>query len=418
MPISSTVGLNTLVFESTNPYKDEAWSNPTIIKDSGRAIDPDIFWDEDGSVYIANSVGGIWLYSVDLATGLSTSPVSIWNGTGGRYPEGPHLYKRDGYYYLLIAEGGTELGHAVTIARSRKIFGPYESFSGNPILTNRNTTEYFQTVGHADLFQDGSENWWGVALSTRSGPAWTTYPMGRETILFPARWEKEQWPVLQPVRGRMTGWQLPKPNRNIPGTGSFVEDPDIIDFGPGSSLPKHLVHWRLPQIDSFAISPPHHPNCLCLAPSKANLTGPYAPDSTDAFTFLARRQTHTLFTYSVDVEFSSEVEEEEVGVTAFLTQYQHIDLGIVLLPSDNGSLTPQLRFRTTGFGKAGISLPETLVLPIPAFWLKEPVQLQIDAKNESHYIFSAAPRSDSLESQIVGYADVTIVSGGSGPFTG
>lgn len=78
------------------------------------------------------------------------------------------MYKKDGYYYLMIAEGGTELGHHEAIARSNQtIWGPYEGYSGNPILTATNTTEYFQTVGHADLFQDPSGNWWASALATR-----------------------------------------------------------------------------------------------------------------------------------------------------------------------------------------------------------------------------------------------------------
>jgi beta-xylosidase len=95
---------------------------------------------------------GINQQIIDLKSGEVSEPYRIWNGTGLRNPEGPHLYKRDGCYYLLIAEGGTELGHSVTIARSRKVSGPYESYPEKPILTNRNTTENMQTVGHADFF--------------------------------------------------------------------------------------------------------------------------------------------------------------------------------------------------------------------------------------------------------------------------
>lgn len=112
------------------------------------------------------------LQQIDLETGEVTESISIWNGTGLPYPEGPHIYKKDGWYYLLIAEGGTELGHRANIARSRKITGPYESDPSNPMLSNNDTGEYFQTVGHADLFQDGNGEWWGLALATRSGPEW------------------------------------------------------------------------------------------------------------------------------------------------------------------------------------------------------------------------------------------------------
>jgi beta-xylosidase len=160
-----------IIFKTADPYDDAAWIGPISIDTKALAIDPDLFWDDDGQVYVAAS--GIQLQSVDLDTGGTSDPVNIWNETGGVSPEGPHLYKKDGWYYLLIAEGGTEMDHAVTIARSKDVFGPYESYAGNPIITNRNTSEYFQTVGHADLFQDVAGNWWGVALATRSGPQWS-----------------------------------------------------------------------------------------------------------------------------------------------------------------------------------------------------------------------------------------------------
>lgn len=164
------------LFKTNNPFDNEAWSQPVLFTIGG--IDPDLFWDDDGKAYMAYA--GIKLRELDIETGATTEPINIWNGTGGSNPEGPHIYKKDDFYYLMIAEGGTELNHMETIARSAKVTGPYEPHEHNPILSNANTTEYFQTVGHADLFQDPKGKWWGVALSTRSGPAWEVYPMGRE----------------------------------------------------------------------------------------------------------------------------------------------------------------------------------------------------------------------------------------------
>ena len=94
----------------------------------------------------------------------------IWNGTGGRHPEGPHIYKKDGWYYLLISEGGTEYGHKVTIARSRDIDGPYESNPANPILTHiikiaQNSP--IQGTGHADLIEAHDGSCWMVCLEIR-----------------------------------------------------------------------------------------------------------------------------------------------------------------------------------------------------------------------------------------------------------
>jgi beta-xylosidase len=198
-----TVGV---VFKTSDIFNDEAWSDPVTFATD--RIDPDLFWDDDGKVYAATQ--GILLQELDLETGeMSQPPIEIWTGTGGVWPEGPHFYKKDGWYYLMIAEGGTGTDHAVTIARSKSITGPYESNPKNPVLTNRGTNQYFQTVGHADLFQDGDGNWWGMCLATRSGPQYQIYPIGREAVLFPVTWEEGEWPVMEPVRGEMTGWPLP-----------------------------------------------------------------------------------------------------------------------------------------------------------------------------------------------------------------
>lgn len=84
---------------------------------------------------------------------------TIWKGTGALYLEAPHIYKKDGLYYLLVAEGGSDIHHSVTIARSSSVSGHYQSYTRNPILIANDTANYFQTVGHADIFQDKAGNW-------------------------------------------------------------------------------------------------------------------------------------------------------------------------------------------------------------------------------------------------------------------
>lgn len=190
-------GVKGLMFTTEGVYLDEGWGEPVRFEIGD--IDPDIFWDDDGTPYI--TYAGVDQMTIDLETGVTGPAYNIWNGTGARIPEGPHIYKKDGWYYLCIGEGGTELAHKQVIARSKRVSGPFEGYSGNPILTNANTTRYFQTVGHADLFQDPDGNWWGAALATRSGPAWRVYPMGRETVLLPVTWEEGEWPILDPIRG-------------------------------------------------------------------------------------------------------------------------------------------------------------------------------------------------------------------------
>ncbi|PYI03272.1 xylosidase : arabinofuranosidase [Aspergillus sclerotiicarbonarius CBS 121057] len=403
-----------LLFTTTDPYHDSAWSDPLVFDVQG--IDPDIFWDDDGTVYVTSANNGqIEQYSLDLDTG-ETGPIHhLWNGTGGASPEGPHMFRKDGYYYLMIAEGGTELGHSETIARSRNRTGPWEAYPGNPLLTNRNTTQYFQTVGHADLFQDGSGHWWAVALSTRSGPAWKNYPMGRETVLAPAVWDQGEWPAIHPVRGQMSG-PLPPVNKNISsGEGGWIDQPDTVDFTPGSSIPEHFMSWRYPNTDDFAISPQGHPNTLQLTPSFYNLTGTAAFQPNDSLTLIMRRQTDTLFTYSVDIAFDPTVADEEAGVTVFLTQDQHIDLGIVL--SSDGQTDLAFRFRVQGRGNYDGPLPGRTV-SVPKDWQVGSIRLEIQAVNDTTYAFAAAPSTSPSQRNVIGYADTRIVSGGTGPFTG
>ncbi|MBR1548163.1 MAG: glycoside hydrolase family 43 protein [Prevotella sp.] len=179
------------------------WSEPLWLQQQG--IDPSLFF-EDGKCYmVSNPDNTIMLCEIDPTTGRQlTDSRPLWRGTGGRYPEGPHLYKKDGYYYLLISEGGTELAHSLTIARSRKIEGPYKACPDNPLLTNcsmAGQTMQIQGTGHGDLVQAADGSWWLVFLAYRNfGGAY--HHLGRETCLVPVEWPKGKWPVVngrQPV---------------------------------------------------------------------------------------------------------------------------------------------------------------------------------------------------------------------------
>ncbi len=169
------------------------WSEPVYINHQG--IDPSLFFDEDGKVYYTgtgteNGKPGIAMFEIDPMTGekLSTTKI-VWHGTGGRYPEGPHLYKINGWYYLMISEGGTEFGHMVTMARSKSPFGPYDKCPNNPILTHRNEMDSpIAGTGHADLVKAHDGSWWMVFLAYRQSESYFHH-LGRETYLCPAAWE-------------------------------------------------------------------------------------------------------------------------------------------------------------------------------------------------------------------------------------
>lgn len=399
-----------VIFHTSDPFTSASWSDPVVF--AAPSIDPDLYWDASGQAYVTQA--GISQNTIDLTTGALGPNVPLWNGTGGAFPEGPHVYDRPDAKYLLIAEGGTELNHSVTIARSQNISGPYQGFEGNPILTARGTPNYFQTVGHADLFQDANMNWWCVALSTRSGPEWVNYPMGRETVLTPARWDEGEWPVIDPVFGEQQGWPLPAQTRDVPGEGEFLGDKEDVRFEVGGKLPKTLSYWRWPGQGLVEVVEKQGQGRLRIRPSKTlTQTDADLTVGQNGLGLVLRLQEHTVFTFSVDLEFDPKAPGDEAGVTAWLTQRQHIDLGVVLLGEKQ---LPTLRLRTTGTNTT-IGLQPDILKPLPESCRGGKVKLTIQPKNDTHYTFSAGSPSHG-ETVVVGTAPSTIVSGGSGPFTG
>lgn len=190
------------------------WSDPVWIKEG--AIDPSLFFEDGHCYYCSNPNDGIYLCEMDPKTGKALTDFKlIWKGTGGRYVEGPHIYKKDGYYYLLCSEGGTELAHSLTIARSRNIYGPYQSNPANPIMTNcraAGQSKQIQGTGHGDLVQAQDGSWWLVFLAYRNFGG-SYHHLGRETCLAPVEWRKGEWPVVyggQPIDTVMTARTLPQ----------------------------------------------------------------------------------------------------------------------------------------------------------------------------------------------------------------
>jgi xylan 1,4-beta-xylosidase len=170
------------------------WSEPITIRGVS-GIDPDLAWDDDGRCWC--TYAGIEQVRIDPRTGqVLGEPRRIWAGTpGAQFPEAPHLYRVGDYWYLLIAEGGTERGHCVSVARGPAPDGPFEPCPANPVLSHRSTARPVQNTGHADLVQAPDGSWWMVLLGTRprgGTPGW--HVLGRETYLVPVTWAGG-WPV-------------------------------------------------------------------------------------------------------------------------------------------------------------------------------------------------------------------------------
>jgi hypothetical protein len=227
------------------------WSDPVFVPQAV-GIDPDIAWDEDGECYLtwAGRVAGggpegILQGRLDLKTGEFTGePYLVWQGTGLAAPEAPHLYRVGGRWYLMLTEGGTERGHAVTIARADRPEGPYEACPANPVFTRRSTAHPVQNTGHADLVETAEGDWAAVYLGVRPGGFTPSFHvLGRETFLAGVDWV-DGWPVFDAGRYAF-----------VPPDTAFADD-----FAAAALDPR----WVAPGSEPAAIAAPHPDGGLAL----------------------------------------------------------------------------------------------------------------------------------------------------------
>jgi len=329
---------------ATNP--SGPWSDPIWLNDV-RGIDPDLFWDDDGKSYVISSP--MFLYEIDLSTGkLLTEGRKIWNGTGGRYAEGPHLYKKDGFYYLMAAEGGTEEAHSETIARSHSIWGPYTENPANPILTHCNAAGQgnpIQGIGHADIVQAHDDSWWIVFHGYRTVSDKPHHILGRETCLAPVIWPKNGWPVINgngTVAEDMTCQTLPlKP---------FPKNFSKTDFNT-NELELGWNYLQLPEYDNYSLS--ERPGYLRLKGSDKTIS------TQNQSTFIGRRLKDFYFTATTQVEFDPISENEEAGMILL----NNGSLFAIMIHQKDGErfLNVKLQFGQTIYSSAKIKLKQGAV---------------------------------------------------------
>ncbi len=288
------------------------WSDPVFLDTPG--IDPSLFFDDDGKVYYTGSHEGICLCEINPVTGERLSEITyIWEGTGGCFPEGPHIYKKDGWYYLMISEGGTEYCHMVTMARSRTITGPYEAYEKNPVLTNRSLNTQIKAVGHADLVQDQHGYWWAVCLGIRPNSYPYRHNLGRETMLVPVEWKEGEWPEF-----------------GKEGMLSSVIETDKLD---GTQHEKKGVYRDNFQGDrlgldwNFIYNPVQElwelkNNHLVLYGNEAGLA------ETEAMAWVGRRQEHQQCVVRTKLEFERRHDGEEAGITLYMNNRHHYEAAL------------------------------------------------------------------------------------------
>ncbi|MCE5185245.1 MAG: glycoside hydrolase family 43 protein [Planctomycetaceae bacterium] len=294
------------------------WSDPVWLDQGG--IDPSLFFDDDGTVYYTRHEGMgdgfIAQRTLNLKTGkLEGELRKIWSGTGDIWPEGPHLYKINGTYYLMIAEGGTSYGHMVTIARSDSPWGPFESNPANPILTHRHLKSHpFQALGHPDWVQT-PDGWWMVFLGIRPQPAGAfVHHLGRETFLTPVTWKSDGWPVVnggKPIEAIMPAPNLPE--------HIFEPAPARDEF----DAPEFALEWN------FIRNPYERDYSLTARPGRLRLSGSALTiNDQDSPAFVGRRQADLECRISACLDFMPAAENEEAGLVIRGNDKNHYTLAV------------------------------------------------------------------------------------------
>ena len=176
------------------PYSEPAWLE---VDD----IDPSLFIDpKDGQKYMVIAAGARLVPISDDCTKVLGEPRVAWAGTGERCPEGPHMMYKDGYYYAILAEGGTGYGHGINVARSKELFGEYEPSPYNPVLRQFDPDALLQRCGHGKLVQDQNGKWWCYYLAGRPNKGHYS-TIGRESALDPVEWTEDGWFIINNRKG-------------------------------------------------------------------------------------------------------------------------------------------------------------------------------------------------------------------------
>ncbi|MEO5708139.1 MAG: glycoside hydrolase family 43 protein [Alteraurantiacibacter sp.] len=293
---------------------DGPWSDPVFLNASG--FDPALFHDDDGRSWMLNMLwdhrpgskhfGGIVMQEFDRdAMRLVGQRQVIFSGTSLGFTEGPHLYKRDGWYHLLVAEGGTGWDHAVVMARSRSLAGPYEVHPDQAVLTADGLRDGPITrAGHGDLVELADGSTWLAYLCGRPLAGLERCVMGRETALQPMQWCQDGW-----LR-TMAGDRKPDPAPQRPAL-PHAPWPSTVWDGTfaGPDLPADLQWLRTPQ--------PERIFTLAARPSHLRLHGRESIMSHFEQALVARRQEHHAFTAETCVEFAPEHFQQCAGLVCY-----------------------------------------------------------------------------------------------------
>lgn len=380
------------------------WSGPVWLH--SRGIDPSLFWDDDGKCYYvghANISGitdwpdknGVWMQELDPQQGKLIGPqkqLTHGHASNARWTEGPHLFKIDGIYMLLVAEGGTGFHHAVTVFHSENVWGPYIPCHSNPVLTHRHLGLDFpvHSVGHADLVQTAEGEWWAVSLGKRKYEGYTL--LARETFLTPVRFENQEGlptPVFNPGEGKVP-FEHKRPG--LPWN-PWPSRP-VRDHFQGETLALEWNFLRTPLDKWYKLDK----GCLGIR------LRPEVIDSLVNPSLIAQRIRHHHFYAMTSMDFSGKKDHEEAGLVLYRKSTHHIQLikrrnELLLIRTENG--------RSEILDKAS--------------WKSKKVVLKVEADG-IRARFSFGPDETHLQ-PVGGVVDLTVLSdekagGFNGPYIG
>ena len=296
------------------------WSDPIYANSSG--FDPSLFHDDDGRKWFVNMLwdhtrrprafAGIMLQEFDGKTGKLVGPrKNVYRGTELDLVEGPHLYKRNGWYYLLTAEGGTAYNHACTLARSRDIEGPYEDHPQKYVITSKDAPfAAIQRAGHGDIVETPEGKVYMVHLGGRPITQKRRCILGRETNLQEAYW-KDDWLYIK---------NGPTPSLHVEVPGTFDEQAYWAEkrYDFKDSLHKDFQWLRTPEPERI----------FSTGADGLTLFGRESIGSWFEQALVARRQTHFSYDAETVVDFSPEDERQFAGLTAYYCRYNFFYLTV------------------------------------------------------------------------------------------
>lgn len=355
----------------TSPSIEGDWSDPIYVNSSG--FDPSLFHDDDGRKWFMNvqwnhrgpgtgvnpahaSFNGILLQEWSPDAGLAGKPRNIYPGTARGLTEAPHIFKRNGYYYLTTAEGGTGYAHAVSLARSRDIFGPYENHPALHVITAADAPDYpIQRTGHGQYVETPEGEAYHTFLMGRPLPG-RFCPMGRETGIERCIWGNDDWLYLE------NGGTLPR--ETVPLT------PPVEHAAPRGGSETCFDTGQLP-LEFQWLRTPYPERLFRLEPGTLVLMGRESPGSWFEQSLVARRQEHSVYRASTRLAFQPDTYQQGAGLVTYYNRYKFY--GVVVTARADGDRCLQL-LSSTGNYPDGTLAP----MDVSADLAEGPVELAVD----------------------------------------